>query len=69
VISQAADLARRPARDPEAVCRHYLSNGRRSGRHWIAGDAMNSPGRSLYARLQGPDYGPGVNLSIMSLYQ
>jgi hypothetical protein len=60
VISQAADLARRLARDAEAVCRHYLSNGRRSGRYWIAGDAMNTPGRSLYVRLRGADYGPGA---------
>jgi hypothetical protein len=29
--SQAAELARRLARDAEAVCRHYLSNGRRQG--------------------------------------
>src|SRR4249919_776961 len=56
----AADLARRLARDAEAVCRHYLSKGRRSGRYWIAGDAMNTPGRSLYVRLHGPDYGPGA---------
>src|SRR5271163_3702877 len=60
MISAAADLARRLARDAEAVCRHYLSKGRRSGRYWIAGDAMNTPGRSLYVRLQGPDYGPGA---------
>jgi Toprim domain len=60
VISAAADLARRLARDAEAVCRHYLSNGRRSGRYWTAGDVMNTPGRSLYVRLQGPDYGPGA---------
>jgi hypothetical protein len=33
MISAAADLARRLARDAEAVCRHYLSRGRRSGRH------------------------------------
>jgi hypothetical protein len=58
VISAAADLARRLARDAEAVCHHCLSNSRRSGRYWIAGDAMNTPGRSLYVRLQGPDYGP-----------
>jgi hypothetical protein len=58
VISAAADLARRLARDAEAVCRHYLSKGRRSGRYWIAGDAMNTPGRSLYVRLQGPDTVP-----------
>lgn len=56
----AADLARRLARDAEAVCRHYLSNGRRSGRYWIAGDVQNTPGRSLYVRLSGPDYGPGA---------
>ena len=56
----AADLARRLARDAEAVCRHYLSNGHRSGRYWIAGDVQNTPGRSLYVRLQGPDYGPGA---------
>ena len=29
--SQASDLAQRLARDAEAVCRHYLSNGRRIG--------------------------------------
>ena len=60
MISAAADLARRLARDAEAVCRHYLSNGRRAGRYWIAGDAMNTPGRSLYVRLHGPQYGPGA---------
>jgi hypothetical protein len=31
-----------------------------AARYWIAGDAMNTPGRSLYVRLQGPDYGPGA---------
>ena len=56
----AADLARRLARDAEAVCRHYLSEGRRSGRYWLIGDVMNTPGRSLYVRLEGPDYGPGA---------
>jgi hypothetical protein len=60
VISAAADLARRLARDAEAVCRHYLSKGRRSGRYWIVGDVQNTPGRSLYVRLSGPDYGPGA---------
>jgi hypothetical protein len=29
----ASDLARRLADDAEAVCRHYLSNGRRQGRY------------------------------------
>jgi len=56
----AAELARRLARDAEAVCRHYLSNGRRCGHYWTAGDVMNTPGRSLYVRLTGPDCGPGA---------
>ena len=56
----AADLARRLARDAEAVCRHYLSNGHRRGRYWVIGDVMNTPGRSLYVRLTGPDSGPSA---------
>jgi hypothetical protein len=60
VSGPAADLARRLAREAEAVCRRYLSNGRRQGRYWIAGDVMNTPGRSLYVRLHGPDSGPGA---------
>ena len=60
MISAAADLARRLARDAEAVCRHYLSNGHRRGRYWVIGDVMNTPGRSLYVRLTGPGSGPGA---------
>ena len=56
----AAELARRLAHDAEAVCRHYLSNGRRQGRHWLVGDVGNTPGRSLYVRLRGPDRGQGA---------
>ena len=52
-----ADLARRLAREAEAVCRHYLSNGRRQGRYWTVGDIDNAPGGSLYVRLHGPDSG------------
>ena len=55
-----AELARRLARDAEAVCHYYLSNGRRQGRYWTVGDAQNSPGRSLYVRLRGPESGPGA---------
>lgn len=58
--SPAAMLARRLAEDAEAVCRHYLPNGRRQGRYWIAGDVENAPGRSLYVRLTGPTSGPGA---------
>ncbi|MGH7084359.1 MAG: DUF7146 domain-containing protein, partial [Acetobacteraceae bacterium] len=59
-MAGAAELARRLARDAEAVCRHYLSHGRRSGRYWLCGDVLNTPGRSLYVRLTGPDHGPGA---------
>jgi hypothetical protein len=52
-----ADIARRLAENAEAVCRHYLSNGRRAGRYWLAGDVHNTPGRSLYVRLSGPESG------------
>ena len=60
MTSIASELSRRLARNAEAVCRHYLSNGRRAGRYWIVGDVQNTPGRSLYVRLSGPDYGPGA---------
>lgn len=56
----ASELARRLARDAEAVCRQYLSNGRRQGRYWIVGDVRNTPGRSMFVRLSGPDFGPGA---------
>ncbi|MBI1206828.1 MAG: DNA primase [Azospirillum sp.] len=56
----AHDLACRLARDAEAVCRHYLSNGRRQGGYWHVGDVRNRPGRSLYVRLHGPESGPGA---------
>jgi hypothetical protein len=58
--SRAADLAQRLARRAEAVCRHYLSNGRRKGSYWLVGDAANTPGRSLFVRLKGPDSGKGA---------
>jgi hypothetical protein len=58
--SPAAELAHRLARDAEGVCRHYLSNGRREGRYWLVGDVENSPGRSLYVRLTGPQSGKGA---------
>jgi hypothetical protein len=58
--SGAAELARRLARDAEAVCRHYLSNGRRRGRYWTVGDVRNTPGRSMFVRLSGPESGPGA---------
>ncbi|EJB02297.1 hypothetical protein Rleg9DRAFT_7331 [Rhizobium leguminosarum bv. trifolii WSM597] len=53
----ASDLADRLAQDAEAVCRHYLSAGRRAGNYWLVGDIGNSKGRSLYVHLAGPRAG------------
>ena len=54
----ASDLVQRLGRQAEAVCRHYLSSGRREGRYWLVGDARNTPGRSLYLRLKDSPKGP-----------
>jgi hypothetical protein len=56
----AADLARRLAREAEAVCQEYLSNGRREGNHWMVGDVRNTPGRSMHVRLKGLEGGRGA---------
>ena len=53
----AADLARRLAENAEAVCREYLSNGRREGSTWRVGDVENTPGRSLMVRLVDSTHG------------
>jgi hypothetical protein len=53
-------MAHRLARNAEVVCRHYLSNGHREGRYWLVGDVANTPGRSLFVRLSGPDSGKGA---------
>ncbi len=52
----ASELARRLGDHAEAVCREYLSNGHRSGNHWIVGDVRNTRGRSmrLKANAKGP---------------
>jgi hypothetical protein len=49
--SPASDISRRLGENAEAVCRRYLSNGRREGHYWMVGDIRNAPGRSLYVRL------------------
>ena len=53
----AKELAHRLAREAEAVCRHYLSNGRRVGNYWLVGDVRNTAGRSMFVRLKGGDFG------------
>lgn len=60
MVSAAATLAQRLAQNVEAVCRYYLSNGRRHGGYWQVGDVRNTPGRSLFVRLRGPQSGPGA---------
>ncbi|EFI53008.1 toprim domain-containing protein [Afipia sp. 1NLS2] len=54
----ASELAYRLAGEAEAVCRHYLSNGRREGRYWLVGDVRNAPGRSMFVRLKESAKGP-----------
>jgi len=60
ISAQAAELARRLGQDAEAVCRHYLSKGRREGQYWLVGDVRNERGHSLYVRLSGAESGPGA---------
>jgi phage/plasmid primase-like uncharacterized protein len=54
----ASELARRLGDHAEAVCREYLSNGHRSGNHWIVGDVRNTQGRSMHVRLRANAKGP-----------
>ncbi|MCP1912493.1 hypothetical protein J2R96_004973 [Bradyrhizobium elkanii] len=52
------DLAQRLGHRAEAVCRRYLSAGRREGGYWLVGDARNTPGRSMFVRLKESAKGP-----------
>ena len=54
----ASELAYRLGRQAEAVCRHYLTNGRRQGNYWQVGDARNAAGRSMFVRLRDTPKGP-----------
>ena len=56
----ASALAIRLGREAEAVCRHYLSSGKKAGRYWLVGDVQNAPGRSMFVRLTGPESGKGA---------
>ncbi|MFG1263278.1 DUF7146 domain-containing protein [Xanthobacter aminoxidans] len=58
MMDAAHELARRLARQAEAVCRHYLSAGRRQGHYWQVGDVRNTPGRSMFVRLRNSAKGP-----------
>ena len=54
----ASELAHRLAREAEAVCRHYLSNGKREGRYWLVGDVHNTPAARCSSRLRDSPKGP-----------
>ncbi|CAG0987416.1 MAG: DNA primase [Rhizobiaceae bacterium] len=58
MTGSASELARRLGDHAEAVCREYLSNGHRSGNHWIVGDVRNARGRSMHVRLTTNAKGP-----------
>jgi hypothetical protein len=59
-LHDATELAQCLAREAEAVCRHYLSNGRRSGNYWLVGDVKNTSGRSMFVRLRGDPSGKRI---------
>ncbi|MGD9656552.1 MAG: hypothetical protein AB7U61_02765 [Methylocystis sp.] len=44
--SPAAVLSRGLAEEVEAVCNHYLSNGRRCGNYWVVGEVNNHAGQA-----------------------
>lgn len=58
--SPASQIAYALADHAEAVCRRYLSKGRKEGRYWLVGDVHNTPGRSLYVRLSASPDGRGA---------
>ncbi|PZU06099.1 toprim domain-containing protein [Sphingomonas sp.] len=60
MASIASDLSLALADNAEAVCRRYLSKGRKEGRYWLVGDVHNTPGRSLYVRLSVSPDGRGA---------
>jgi hypothetical protein len=60
MCTQLSEITLRLAENAEAVCRHYLSNGRRVGHYWIVGDVRNTAGRSMFVRLSGPSSGKGA---------
>ena len=40
-----------------ALCRRWLSDGKREGSEWVVGSLRGEPGRSLKVRLTGPNAG------------
>ncbi|WP_297322890.1 toprim domain-containing protein [uncultured Bartonella sp.] len=56
-MTHISDIADRLGREAEAVCRYYLSNGKKSGHTWSVGDVRNTPGQSMQVRLYSSSSG------------
>ncbi|MGY3287026.1 hypothetical protein ACVW0I_000308 [Bradyrhizobium sp. LM6.11] len=70
---EPCELARRLAREAEAVCRHYLSNGKRQGRYWLVGDVNNTLAArclcgSRICRKALPENGPTPQPASMAIF-
>jgi len=52
-----AGIAARAADSVEAVCKHWLPNGKRAGHEWETGDRHGNPGQSLKVHLSGTKAG------------
>ena len=50
----ASEIAQALSGQAEAVCRHYLPNGRKQGRYWTCGSVRGEPGQSMHVRLAPP---------------
>ena len=50
----ASELSQALSSHAEAVCRHYLPNGKKNGRYWICGNVQGAPGKSMHVRLAPP---------------
>ena len=50
----ATELSQALSSHAEAVCRHYLPNGRKNGRYWICGNVQGAAGKSMHVRLAPP---------------
>ncbi len=58
MAGDASELARRLSCEAEAVCRHYLSNGRRAGRDWLGRGRFQNPGPPLFVGAPRTPEGP-----------
>jgi len=50
-MTKPSDIVAQLSARTLAVCRYYLPNGQRVGNYWVVGDALNTPGRSMFVRL------------------